>query len=355
MATNGLVEIREYLYKFNKGNLFDNIKVESSHVNMTTGKAKTSYVKSVTGDEFGSDNIFLQVDKNRNDANGRKPNIDDLRLSDFVANDTTGKVKKRVGLNKKEDGELVGGNLIVPPSLNPPPPKQKLDENVSKEKSLFDEWLEHQEKRRSAIHNGISQTKVDEMGLQDYTFDQYKQKFGAAKKASGVSGNVVEDEMQKQMLEENKAKRVAMMRFSRDLQAYHNQGSQANIDGFNIGKKPSILQIKTDDLRQVMLMFSPEWLAVNGSSKVSDDELALAVDAQDKEAMERLRKAKEAEEAKKKEEEMRKKREQEILDYSAKVSGGFIEVKIGEDVQAMQDAWYAHQTKRQEAIHRGIS
>lgn len=57
----------------------------------------------------------------------------------------------------------------------------------------------------------------------------------------------------------------------------------------------------------------------------------------------------------KREEEDRKKREQSILDYSAKVSGGFIEVKIGEDVVAMQDAWRLHHKKRREALRKGMS
>lgn len=91
-----------------------------------------------------------------------------------------------------------------------------------------------------------------------------------------------------------------------------------------------------------MLLFGPSWLQVQGASKISDDELLLEIDATDSEARERIRKAKKAEEEKKAAEERKKRREQEILDYSAKVEGGFIEVKIGEDVQAMEAAWLAH-------------
>lgn len=67
-----------------------------------------------------------------------------------------------------------------------------------------------------------------------------------------------------------------------------------------------------------------------------------------------MREAKEAEERKKQEEERRKKREQQILDYSAKVNGGFIEVKLGEDVQAMENAWLLHQKKRQELLDNHV-
>ena len=37
------------------------------------------------------------------------------------------------------------------------------------------------------------------------------------------------------------------------------------------------------------------------------------------------------------------------------MSGGFIEVKIGEDTQAMQDAWYMHIEKRREFLATGHS
>ena len=52
---------------------------------------------------------------------------------------------------------------------------------------------------------------------------------------------------------------------------------------------------------------------------------------------------------------MERKRQQEILDYSAKVEGGYIEVKIGEDETAMRDAWLLHMDKRSQAFKDGIS
>ena len=84
-------------------------------------------------------------------------------------------------------------------------------------------------------------------------------------------------------------------------------------------------------------MFSPEWVEMNKAANISEDELALELNAHDRAAAERIRRKKEQEEAKKAEEEHQRKREQEILDYSAKISGdGFIEVKIGEDETSMQ-------------------
>ena len=41
------------------------------------------------------------------------------------------------------------------------------------------------------------------------------------------------------------------------------------------------------------------------------------------------------------------------MDYSAKVEGGFIEVKVGEDVTAMTDAWHLHQRKRRDLAADG--
>lgn len=46
------------------------------------------------------------------------------------------------------------------------------------------------------------------------------------------------------------------------------------------------------------------------------------------------------------EEEREKERERQILDYSAKVNNGFIEVKIGEDMEAMSAAYNQHMRKR---------
>jgi uncharacterized protein (DUF4415 family) len=154
--------------------------------------------------------------------------------------------------------------------------------------------------------------------------------------------------------EENKSKRLASLRLAKDVMAFHRQGRVANADGFKVGRGASILKINTDHLSQNLYMFSPDWQRVKGASKLSDDQLLLEIDAGDVEARERIRKAKEAEIAKKQAEERKKKREEAILDYSAKVSGGFIEVKLGEDTVAMEEAYAVHMEKRAQAIRDGI-
>ena len=58
-----------------------------------------------------------------------------------------------------------------------------------------------------------------------------------------------------------------------------------------------------------MLMYSPQWRRVQGASILSDDELLLELDAQDREAAERVRKAKEEAARKKAEEERERKRQ----------------------------------------------
>ena len=84
---------------------------------------------------------------------------------------------------------------------------------------------------------------------------------------------------------------------------------------------------------------------MHGAAKVSDDELLLELDANDEAARERVNQAKMEEEKKKQEQEQQKRREEQILDYSAKVSGGFIEVKIGEDEDAMWKSYQVHMDK----------
>ena len=96
-----------------------------------------------------------------------------------------------------------------------------------------------------------------------------------------------------------------------------------------------------------MYMFSPEWHKVQGASGKSDAEFMLEIAAEDEEANEKIRKVKEEEERKKEEERKQKEREQAILDYSAKVSNdGYIEIKMGEDIPAMREAWDIHMKKR---------
>ena len=150
-------------------------------------------------------------------------------------------------------------------------------------------------------------------------------------------------------------KRSAALRNAKLVAAYHNQGKEASEEGFTYKGTPSILQIAAEGLSKTLYMFSPEWQTMNNAVELNEDEIALAVDKDNKAAQERIRKAREEKERKKQEEEKQRKREQQILDYSAKVSGGFIEVKVGEDVDAMRQAWHMHQDKRREFLGQGHS
>lgn len=106
-------------------------------------------------------------------------------------------------------------------------------------------------------------------------------------------------------------------------------------------------------MSQTLYMFSPEWRKYYHATELNEDEILLAINKDDKAAQERIRKRQEAEAEKKAEEERQRKREQQILDYSAKVEGGFIEVKVGEDLQAMEDAYKIHMKKRSEFLNAG--
>lgn len=92
-----------------------------------------------------------------------------------------------------------------------------------------------------------------------------------------------------------------------------------------------------------------------GQSIITTDEILLHIDGEDKEARRRLDKKREEELRIKREEDEQRKREEQILDYSAKVDGGFIEVKIGEDIEAMRQAWELHEKKRNQAFDQGLS
>ena len=53
-----LTETKEILVKFNKGDMFDNIKVGSSFNQMAAGYAKTQDVTGVTGDALGNNKLL---------------------------------------------------------------------------------------------------------------------------------------------------------------------------------------------------------------------------------------------------------------------------------------------------------
>ena len=127
--------------------------------------------------------------------------------------------------------------------------------------------------------------------------------------------------------------------------AYNRAGKNVNVEGFKLGKTGTILSVPTDNLNSVLYMFSPDWQRMRGASKFTDDQLLDALGEEDAEVKAKIRKKRQEEARKKQEEQRRRQREKEILDYSARVSGGFIEVKIGEDVQAMREAYRTHMDK----------
>ena len=57
-------------------------------------------------------------------------------------------------------------------------------------------------------------------------------------------------------------------------------------------------------------MFSPEWRKYNNATVISESDIELAIDKDNKEAQEKVRKAKAEEEAKRREEEAQRRREQ---------------------------------------------
>ena len=203
------------------------------------------------------------------------------------------------------------------------------------------------DKRTELLQKGISHEDVDNAGYEDLTYGEWLEK-----KYNGSNSSV---SSQAEAYEENRRKRLLSLKMAKDIQAYHNQGQVVDKSGFKLAKTPSILKVETENLNQTIYMFSPEWQEMMGTAEIVDEKLFQILDAQEKKAVIKARVEKAAEQKRKEEEERNRKREQEILDYSAKVEGGFIEVKIGEDVTAMREAFQLHHQKRREAFMRGLS
>lgn len=124
---------------------------------------------------------------------------------------------------------------------------------------------------------------------------------------------------------------------------------------FNPNGSPIIYNVPTDVKGLDILMFSDEWQKIMKAAPVTAAEAQLMVDKTNAAARREVARQARREQQQKREEEAKRKREQAILDYSAKVNGGFIEVKIGEDVVAMRDAWNLHHRKRRDAFRKGLS
>lgn len=297
-------EIRKTVETFNKGDLFSAASGKSSFKQMAdTGDAKTRNVESVTGDTLGT-NSLLKVKKLDVTESGGVATKD----KDFV-------VPKEAKESPPRD-EI--GNVVLPPGSNPEPIADEIDDS-----SIGDLWRKHQAKRNAFLNKGHNDAEAHAAGLDDMTLDEFKQNY---KKLHPKSPEQLEKE------KENMQKRAAALRNAKLISAYHNQGKQASKEGFNFTGTPSIIQIHTDGLSQTLYMFSPEWRKYNNATILNEDEIMLAINKDNKAVQKKIRKKKEAEEAKKREEEAQRRREQQILDYSAKVDGGFIEVKIGEDM-----------------------
>ena len=352
-------DVLSKIEKFNKGNLFDNIPVGDSFRQIQEGDAVTGDVTSVTGNKLGT-NELLEAPAELTDDDGINAIAQTLIDVTSVASPvglaaslvshgmkparTAGQLPRDMFVAQKEAPNARNkiGRVTLPPGMNPPP---LVDKNVTNDgKNLLESYWDYMNERRRLLADK-SDEEVSAMGYPDMTYEQYLEDW--------KNKNPEEAQLNEQEKEENKAKRLASKRLAADIDAYNNQGQEANEMGFDVGSEPTLLSIPIDGVRQTMLMFSPEWHKVQGAAGKSDDEFLLDLDAEDQEARERLQKAKEAEERRAAEEKKRREREQAILDYSAKITkDGYIEVKIGEDVPAMQEAWALHMRKRREALSK---
>ena len=244
------------------------------------GDAATQELEGVTGGKLGTSKLFKF--KTLSD-----PKVE-TKPSDFTVQPPQKPPREKMG------------NVLLPPGSNPPPPMADTS-NLQAADSIADRWHKHQNTRRDMLLAGKSSQEVDAAGYQALTYDEFK---AQESKMHPKSPEQLATE------EENKGKRLAALRLAKNVSAYHNQGSFANRDGFNVGKTPSILKIPTDGLSSRLFMFSPEWQKMQGVSKLSDDELLLEIDQTDLAARERVRRAKEQERKKRQEEERRRRREQ---------------------------------------------
>ena len=81
---------------------------------------------------------------------------------------------------------------------------------------------------------------------------------------------------------ENLQKRAASLRNAKMISAYHNQGKVASKEGFKLSGTPSIIQIETDGLSQTLYMFSPEWRQYYNATEISEDDIMLAINKDNK-------------------------------------------------------------------------
>lgn len=157
------------------------------------------------------------------------------------------------------------------------------EDTINADEDLLKKYYEHQEKRRQLLATGHTEQQVSGMGYQSMTFDEFKRQYREIHPKTP-------EQLQKER--EDNAKRSSALRLSKMVSAYHNQGKKAEL-GFNVGERPTILQVATNGLQKDLYMFSPEWVEMNKSVVINEDELALELNAQDKAAAERIRKKRE--------------------------------------------------------------
>lgn len=201
-----LGELRTHLQKFNKGDLFDNISVRSSFNQIQQNDAKSRYIKSVTGNEFGT-NKLLKV----------QPLTTNVKNAGKLALDQKGKIAKsefELKIPPKPTRNQIG-NVLLPEKMVPAPMPNPDTLKDAGGESLYDKWWAHQAKRSEMINRGLDTDALNKMGYRAMTFDQFKQEYHKK--------NPPDAKMLEQM-EENKKSRLSALRLAKNISAYHNQG-----------------------------------------------------------------------------------------------------------------------------------
>ena len=120
---------------------------------MARGRAKTEEVESVTGSKLGNNKLL--------EASSALSPSGEVKMGDkaFVMPSK---------MQKPPPPDQVG-NVILPPGANPEVPRDEVDDTT-----MYDLWLEHQEKRRKYINKGYNSADADAAGLKSYTLDEFK-------------------------------------------------------------------------------------------------------------------------------------------------------------------------------------
>ena len=239
------------------------------------------------------------------------------------------------------------GNVTVSASVSPTIPREEEETKRQETQNIASQYKQYMYKlNQMKLHEHGDSLK--KRGLEVMSFDEFKKQKEEEKYAS------LSEEQKRKMdkeAEETNAKRMAGMRLISDIHAWQRQGAKIDETASMVRlstKNIPIIQLGTDELEQDMYMFWPMWSHTLGAAKLSDEELQKRTTNGDfdDESLDSIVEEDEAERKMREEEEREKERERQILDYSAKVNNGFIEVKIGEDMEAMSAAYNQHMRKR---------